>query len=188
LVCRFLRADGLRHPSQHRSIMISQGKAEAIFPGMKFWKNCCPKNRAPGGTGLLSPTLLFRAENPSGWWRYLEPGSQAMRVNGAGEGAGPENAGRSGRAGAAAGLLAHHRGRGWTVTQAQARDAPGTLSQVSSHFRLPLTGSLPLKRPSEKPQVELCGRPSCLSPSRYGGRQGWPGKFRRFRNFRRGIL
>jgi len=47
------------------------------------------------------------------------------------------------RAGAPAGVLAHHRGMRWTTTRAQTRGAPGTLSQCASHLRLPLGGSLP---------------------------------------------
>ena len=68
-----------------------------------------------------------------------------------------------GQAGALAGA-AHHRGRWWTATRAQAMDAPDTLSQVPSHLRLPLGGSLPHKRPSEKPCIERKGPPLTPKP------------------------
>jgi hypothetical protein len=49
-----------------------------------------------------------------------------------------------------------------TAPRAQARDAPGTLSQCSSRLRLPLAGSLPFKRPSEKPCIDQAGAPLTL--------------------------
>jgi len=88
---------------------------------------------------------------PAGPWVRGDGGGGGAGEPGGDWGRGRSTPGRGDRAGAAAGLLVHHRDRWWTATRAQARDAPGTLSQCPSHLRLPLTGSLPLKRPSEKP-------------------------------------
>src|SRR5208337_218582 len=101
-----------------------------------FGKNLRTDHCRQGGIGVPSRGLLSRAEN----------------LYDRDRGAEPERADLGDRAGAVAGVPVHHRGSWWTATRTQARNAPGTPSQWPAHLRLPLTGSLPLKRPSEKPQ------------------------------------
>ncbi len=90
--------------------------------------------------------------------------------------AGRSTPGRGDRAGAAAGLLAHHRGRWWTATRAQARAAPGTLSQcplISVYLRpAPFLSNDPLR----SPRLNSEGAPLVYFPSPQGKRQGRAGR------------
>jgi len=92
----------------------------------------------------MGPVPGFASEAAKNWWAWaMGPGRLGWQ--------GGWGDGRQGRTpGAAsdharrhAGVLAHHRGEvAAGNARAQARDAPGTLSQCP-HLRLPLTGSLP---------------------------------------------
>ena len=66
---------------------------------------------------------------PAGPWVRGDGGGGGAGEPGGDWGRGRSTPGRGDRAGAAAGLLVHHRDRWWTATRAQARDAPSTLSQ-----------------------------------------------------------
>jgi hypothetical protein len=67
------------------------------------------------------------ASRRRGWCEPGAGGGAGPGDQDRGEGARPEAAGKGDRAGAAAGVLVHHRGRWWTATRAQARDAPDTM-------------------------------------------------------------